>query len=93
MDLTTTAAGPLDLNESAVGRPEQLVGVGRSDPALRGLNDHATSGRGPTRQSNARDSEPLLVVSCWGTCLVLLLSDISVYFFYGMPTLEVQGRA
>jgi hypothetical protein len=35
--------------------------VGRSDPALRGLNDYASTGSGPTRQSDARDSEPLLV--------------------------------
>jgi hypothetical protein len=48
----------------AVGRLEQLVDVGQSDPALRGLNDHAsdaTTGSGPTRQYDARDSEPPLV--------------------------------
>ena len=28
---------------------------------LRGLNDYASTGSGPTRQSDARDSEPLLV--------------------------------
>ena len=50
-----------DSNESVAGRPEQLAGVGRSDPALRGLNDHATTGSGPTRQSDALDSEPLHV--------------------------------
>ena len=34
-----------------------------SDPALSGLNDHTTTraGSGPTRQSDARDSDPLLV--------------------------------
>ena len=29
----------------------------RSDLALRGLNDYASTGSGPTRQSDARDSE------------------------------------
>ena len=43
-----------------MGRPEQLADVGRSDPALRGLNDHATTGSGPTRQFNARDSKLLV---------------------------------
>ncbi len=38
---------------------ELLADVGRSDPAASGLNDHATSGNGPTRQSDARDSELL----------------------------------
>ena len=33
----------------------------RSDLELRGLNDYASTGSGPTRQSDARDSEPLLV--------------------------------
>ena len=50
-----------DSHESVAGRPEQLADVGRSDPALRGLNDYASTGSGPTRQSDARDSEPLLV--------------------------------
>ena len=50
-----------DSNESVAGRPEQLADVGRSDPALRGLNDYASTGSGPTRQSDARDSEPLHV--------------------------------
>jgi hypothetical protein len=47
----------------AVGRLEKLADVGRSDPALRGLDDHATTGSGPTRQSvrRTRVSEPLLV--------------------------------
>ena len=50
---------PRDSDESVAGRPEQLADVGRSDPALSGLNDHATTGSGP--KSDARDSEPLLV--------------------------------
>ena len=50
---------PRDSNESAAGWPEQLADVGRSNPALRGLNDHATTGSGPTRPSDARDSEPV----------------------------------
>ena len=50
-----------DSNESVAGRPEQLADVGRSDPALRGLNDYASTGSGP-RQSDARDSELLVSV-------------------------------
>ena len=52
---------PRDSNESVAGRPEQLADVGRSDPELRRLNDYASTGSGPTCQSDARDSEPLLV--------------------------------
>ena len=36
--------------------------VGQSDPALRGRIDHASTGSGPTHQSDARDSEPLVSV-------------------------------
>ena len=50
-----------DSNESVVDRAEQLADVGRSDPALSGLNDHATAGSKPTRQSDAQDSKPLHV--------------------------------
>ena len=50
-----------DSYESVAGRPEQLADVGRSDPTLRRLNNHATTESGPTRQSDARDLEPLLV--------------------------------
>ena len=60
MDLAAAAAGDR-ANESVAGRPEQLADVGRSDLALRGLNNYASTGSGPTRQSDARDSEPLLV--------------------------------
>ena len=49
------------MDKSIAGRPEQLADVGRSDLELRGLNDYAFTGSGPTRQSDARDSEPLLV--------------------------------
>ena len=41
-------------SQAAAGRPEQLVDVGRSDPALCGLNNHATTGSGPTRQTDIR---------------------------------------
>jgi hypothetical protein len=37
---------PHDLHASAAGRLEQLTDVGRSDPALRGLNDYATTWSG-----------------------------------------------
>ena len=52
-----------DSNESVAVRSdsEQLADVGRSDLELRGLNDYASTGNGPTRQSDARDSESLLV--------------------------------
>jgi hypothetical protein len=43
------AAELRDLYESAVGRPEQLADVDQSDPTLRGLNYHATTGSGLTR--------------------------------------------
>ena len=77
--------GPRDSHESAVGRLEQLADVGRSDLPLRGLNDHATTGSGPMRQSDARDSEPLLVsvdVACVGYC-----SDYPLLFLTKGPPL------
>ena len=36
--------------------------MGRSDLELRGLNDYASTGSGPTHQSDARDSELLVLV-------------------------------
>ena len=51
---------PHDWHYSVAGRPEQLADLGRSDLELRGLNDHATTGSGTTRQSDPRDSEPLI---------------------------------
>ena len=48
-------------NESVAGQPEQLADVGRSDLKLRGLNDYASTWTWLTRQSDARDSEPLHV--------------------------------
>ena len=51
-----------DSHESVAGLQEQLAGVGRSDLALRGLNDYASTGSWPTHQSDARDSEPLASV-------------------------------
>ena len=59
MDLAAAAAGN---RVTRMSRPEQLADVGRSDPALRGLNDYASTGSGPTRQSDARDSELLVSV-------------------------------
>ena len=50
------------MNESVAGRPEQLADVGQSDPALRGLNDHASTGSGPTYQSDALDLKLLVSV-------------------------------
>ena len=64
MDLATAAAvgNRVTRLKSIAGRPRQLADVGRSDLELRGLNDYASTGSGPTRQSDARDSEPLLVL-------------------------------
>jgi hypothetical protein len=60
--------GPRDSHESAVGRLEQLADVGKSESAQSGLNDYASTGSGPTCQSDARDSQesqPRLVsVAC-----------------------------
>ena len=77
MDLAAAAAGDRDSNESVAGRPEQLADVGRSDLELRGLNDY---GCGPTRQSDARDSEPLHV-SVAGAQAGSLLFDTRTFFF------------
>ena len=39
-----------------------MADEGRSDLALRGLNDYASTGSGPTHQSDARDLELLVSV-------------------------------
>ena len=54
---------PRDAHESAAGRMEQLADVGRSDSAASGLND---SESWPTRQSDARDSEPTYLCAVAG---------------------------
>ena len=53
--------------------------MGRSDLALCGLNDYASTGSGPTRQSDARDSEPLQV-SVAGARAGDLLFDTRSFF-------------
>ena len=62
MDLAAAAAGNrvTRMSLSRAGRSSWRTWAW-SDPALRGLNDYASTGSGPTRQSDARDSEPLLV--------------------------------
>ncbi len=67
--------GPRDSHWSAAGRlrQEHLANEGRSDPASSGLNDQATAGSGPTRPSDERDSEPLLVSVAWERAGCLLL--------------------
>ncbi len=67
VDLAAAAAGARGTRMSA-GRMEQQADsdVGQSKTAASGLNDHATTGSGPTRQSDARDSD-LLVFSRQGT--------------------------
>ena len=75
MDLAAAAAGDHD-RVTRMSRPEQLADVGQSDLALRGLNDHASTRSGPTRQSDARDSELLVsvdVVRAWYCFDYLLL--------------------
>ena len=58
MDLAAAAAGNrvTRMSLSRAGRSSWRTWV-----ELRGLNDYASTGSGPTRQSDARDSEPLLV--------------------------------
>ncbi len=71
---------PCDSFGAAVGRLEQLAEVDRSEPAVSGLNDHATTGSGPTRQSDARDSE-LLVFRRRGTGRVRIIAGWEHHFF------------
>jgi len=61
MDLAAAAAGICATRMSLL-----LADMGQREPAASGLNDHATTGSGLTRQSNALDLE-LLVFSRQGT--------------------------
>jgi hypothetical protein len=61
MDLAAAAAG---ICATRMSLP--LADMGQREPAASGLNDHATTGSGLTRQSNALDLE-LLVFSRQGT--------------------------
>ena len=65
MDLAAAGGGDrvtrMSLSRAGRSSWRTWAAVGQSDPALRGLNDYASTGSGPTCQSNARDSEPLLV--------------------------------
>ena len=70
-----------DLHESATGWMEQLADVGRIDPAPSGLNDHAFTGSGPTRQSDARDSETLLVSVAGARAGNYFLFEITAHLF------------
>ena len=89
MDLAAAAAAgvrhPRDSDESVAGRQEHLEDVGRSNPALRGLNDYASTGSGPTHQSDARDLELLVSVDvagagyCFDYPLLLLNLRPAVY--------------
>ena len=56
--------------------------MGQSDLVLRGLNDYASTGSGPTRQSDARDSA-LLHVSVAGAQAGYLLFDTRSFFLFG----------
>ena len=59
MDLAAAAAGDrvTQMSLSRAGRSSWRTWV-----ELRGLNDYAFTGSGPTRQSDARDSELLVLV-------------------------------
>ena len=63
MDLAAAAAGDrvTRMSLSRAGRSSWRTWAVISDPALSGLNDHATNGSGQTRQSDARNSEQLHV--------------------------------
>ena len=60
MDLAAAAAAGIPATRVSLLRAG-LADVGRSETALRGVNDYAFTGSEPTRQSDARDSEPLHV--------------------------------
>ena len=74
MDLAAAAAGDRGTRMSL-----SRAGQSRSDLELRGLNDYASTGSGPTRQSDARDSEPLHV-SAAGARAGSLLFDTRSFF-------------
>ena len=73
-----------------MGRPEQLADVGRNDLTLRGLNDFASTGSGPTHQSDARDSEPRVsvYVARAGYCF-----DYTLLLFNLRPAVHRLGAA
>ena len=60
--------------------------MGRSDLELRGLSDYASTGSGPTRQSDARDSEPLHVSVDEARAGVYYLTP--AHSFYVTPTFQ-----
>ena len=71
--------------------------MGGSDLALRGLNDYASTGSGPTRQSDrdARDSEEEsepLHVSVAGARAGSLLLDSRSFFLCGADLSEVSRQ-
>ena len=72
--------------------------MGRSDLELRRLNDYASTGSGPTRQSDARDLEPLLVsvdVASAGYCSdypLLLFNLRSAIVTVGVRWFEWEHR-
>ena len=68
-----------------------MADVGRSDLELRVLNAYASTGSGPTRQSDARDSEPPLVsvdVARAGYCF-----DYPLLLFNLRPAVYLLGAA
>ncbi len=66
--------------EPAAGRMEQLADVDRNEPVASRLKDHAATGIGPTRQSDARDLG-LLVFSRRGTGRVTIITCWEHHFF------------
>ena len=65
--------------------------VGRRDLALRGLNDYASTWSGPTRQSDALDSE-LMQVSVAGALAGSLLFDTRSFFVCDADLSEVSRQ-
>ena len=74
-----------------MGQLDQLADVVWSYPALSGLNDHAPTGSGPTRQSDTRDSEPLNV-SVAGARAGSLLFDTRSFFLCDAELSEVSRQ-
>ena len=66
MDLAAAAASDrvtrMSLSRAGRSSWRTWAGASPSDLELRGLNDYASTGSGPTRQSDARDSEQLHVL-------------------------------
>ena len=87
MDLAAAAAGARGTRMSLLRAGwSRLEHVGRSNPKLSGLNTHATTGSGPTRQSDTQDSEPLVLVSVAGARAGYFVALTTAALSYLRPT-------